>query len=81
MGIFSSVLDGVKSAAKAVVNTARSVAKKVVSFVAEKGDKIVEGVKKTWKTVKNVVRGVAVAAKAAAPILSFFRVLVLRCQR
>lgn len=71
MGFWSSVWGGIKSAAKAVVNTARSVAKKVVSFVAENGEKIVENVKKTWKTVKNVVRGVAVAAKAAAPILSF----------
>lgn len=70
MGIFSSVLDGVKSAAKAAVNTARSVAKKVVSFVAEKGDKIVEGVKKTWKTVKKTVQTVAIAAKTAAPVLA-----------
>lgn len=70
MGFFSDVWDGVKSTAKAVVNKARNVAKKVVSFIAEKGDKIVEGVKKTWNTVKKTVQTVAIAAKTAAPMLA-----------
>lgn len=45
--------------------------KKSLVLLQKKGDKIVESVKKTWNAAKKVVRGVAVAAKAAAPILSF----------
>lgn len=69
-GWIKKAVDTVKSVGKKVMDKAKDVAKKTVSFIAEKGDKIVEKVKDTWKVAKNVVQGVAIAAKVAAPALS-----------
>lgn len=69
-GWVKKAADTIKSVGKKVMDKAKDVAKKTVSFIAEKGDKIVEKVKDTWKVAKNVVQGVAIAAKVAAPALS-----------
>ncbi|EOX4807169.1 hypothetical protein ACI0E8_000727 [Vibrio alginolyticus] len=66
----SSTVGSIKSAASKAWEGAKSVAKKAVSWMAEKAETVVKSVKKVWKTVKPylpVVRDALKKAAAAVP--------------
>lgn len=84
MGFFSSLLDGVKSAAsaivdagKAIVSKAKEVAGKALNWMAEKAESFVGTVKEVWEKAKPIIEtvirpGVQFAAKWAAVNLPTF---------
>ena len=62
----SSVASAVSSGASAVYNTAKNMAGKAVEWMAEKAENFVDGVKKTWETIKPYVTQIRAALKVAA---------------
>lgn len=62
----SSVASAVSRGVSAVYNTAKNMAGKAVEWMAEKAENFVDGVKKTWETIKPYVTQIRVALKAAA---------------
>jgi len=64
--VASSAWKTTKSAVSSAWETTKSVATKAVSFLAEKGEAIVETIKKVWKTVKPYIAKVRDGLKAAA---------------
>ena len=67
----SSVASAVSRGVSAVYNTAKNMAGKAVEWMAEKAENFVDGVKKTWETIKPYVTQIRVALKAAAAATAY----------
>ena len=76
MGWFSSACSWVGSAVSrgvsAAYNTAKETAGRAVGWLAEKAGNFVDGVKRSWETVKPYVSQIRVALKAAAAATAGF---------